>query len=194
MGGQASSSAELSDEQLVSRFRETTDMHSLQVLLDRYDRYIAAIALPFLKNDREEIRDLKQDLFIKLYEKLQKYEPETFKPWLGRLVRNHVYDKYVRKIRLEIMEELPEQVAHVIHELDLKLDVQQVLDCLETLRPDQRLYIELAFFGGMKNAEIAEQMDWPINKTRGLYDRALANLRKCLGDVSDEFSSYFQDL
>ncbi len=194
MGGQASSSVALSDEQLVSRFRETTDTRSLQVLLDRYDRYIAAIALPFLKNDREEIRDLKQDLFIKLYEKLQDHEPETFKSWLGRLVRNHVYDKYLRKKRPDILEELPEQVEHVIHELDLQLDVQQVMDSLETLRPDQRLYVEMAFFGGMKNAEIAEQMGWSPNKTRGLYDRALASLKKSLGDASDEFSSYFQDL
>lgn len=193
MGGQGTTSQELDDSELVSRFRETLDTRNLQILLDRYDRYVASIALPFLKNDREEVRDLKQDLFIKLYEKLQTHEPETFKSWLGRLVRNHVYDKYLRKKRPDILEELPEQVEHVINDLDLNLDIQQVVECVETLRPDQRLYVEMAFFGGMKNAEIAEQMGWSENKTRGLYDRALANLRNCLGDVFDEFSSYFQD-
>lgn len=193
MGGQVTTSGDLNDSELVSRFRATLDTRNLQILLDRYDRYVAAIALPFLRNDREEVRDLKQDLFIKLYEKLQDHEPETFKSWLGRLVRNHVYDKYLRKKRPDILEELPEQVEHVIHKLDLDIDIQQVMEAVESLRPDQRLYVEM-YLVGMKNAEIAEQMGWSANKTRGLYDRALINLRNALGDVFDEFSSYFQDL
>lgn len=193
MDGQGNSNGEPSDADLVAQYKETQDTRILQILLDRYDRYVVSIALPYLK-DRDEVQDLKQDLFIKLWEKLQTHEPDSFRFWLGRVVRNHVYDKYLRKKRPETMEELPEQVEHFVSKHDLDIDFKLILSCLENLRPDQRLYVELAFLGGMKNAEIVEETGWSPNKTRGLYDRALKNLRQNLGGSFDEFSSYFTDV
>ena len=183
---------EPSDEQLLIRFREKNDPQVIVELLDRYDRYVAFIAMPYMAQIRD-IRDLKQDLYEKLWFKLQKHEPNCFQTWYGRLVRNHIYDKYYRKKREDIIEELPERAESTIKELDLSIDFQIVLDRIEDLKPDQRLYIELAFFGGMKNADICEHMGWSATKTRGLYDRSKKNLKKSLGDVFDELSGYFQD-
>ena len=62
---------QMSDLDLVNLFQQTNDMNILVVLLDRYDRYIVAITIRLI-HLAEEIKDIKQDLFIKLAEKLKK--------------------------------------------------------------------------------------------------------------------------
>lgn len=180
----------LSDQELVGIFVDSRDGAALNILLNRYDRYIFGIAWPILKH-QEEVRDLKQDLYVKLDKKLASHAPNgSFRVWLGRVVRNHCYD-LLRKKMPETWEELPDREFEEVGGTDLLLDFSMIKDCLENLNPQQRLYVELAFFKGMKNAEITKMMDWPKNRARALYDNSLKKLRKCLGGLYDEYKGYF---
>ena len=77
-----------SDQDLLEEFSVSYDGEILNVLLNRYDRYIVGIAWPILKH-QEEVKDLKQDLYIKLNNKLRTHKPSgTFRVWLGRVERN----------------------------------------------------------------------------------------------------------
>lgn len=180
----------LSDHELVEEFIALRDGAALNILLNRYDRYIIGIAWPILKH-KEEVRDLKQDLYVKLDKKLASHAPKgSFRVWLGRVVRNHCYD-LLRKKMPESWEELPEREFEESEQADLELDFSLIRDCVEELNPQQRLYVELAFFKGMKNSEITELMKWPKNRARALYDNSLKKLRKCLGGLYDEYKGYF---
>ncbi|MEO0898868.1 MAG: sigma-70 family RNA polymerase sigma factor [Bacteroidota bacterium] len=181
---------ELSDLDLVKRFVQTNDGEIINLLLNRYDRYIFGIAWPILKH-QEEVRDLKHDLYVKLDKKLVSHTPTgSFRVWLGRMVRNHCYD-LLRKKMPESWEELPDREFDQTSQQDLELDFGLIKECIEQLNPQQRVYIELAFFKKMKNAEITELMGWPKNRARSLYDNSLKKLRKCMGPVYDEYSGYF---
>ncbi len=180
----------LSDLELVRKFVASQNGEIINVLLNRYDRYIIGIAWPILKH-QEEVRDLKQDLYLKLNKKLLSHAPQgSFRVWLGRVVRNHCYD-VLRKKMPETWEELPDREFEEEEERDLQLDFERIRSCVEKLNPQQRLYIELAFFKNMKNAEITEMMNWPKNRARSLYDNSLKKLRKCMGKLYDEYSGYF---
>ncbi|MCI4666638.1 MAG: sigma-70 family RNA polymerase sigma factor [Bacteroidia bacterium] len=180
----------LSDHELVEIFISNQDGAALNILLNRYDRYIFGIAWPILKH-QEEVRDLKQDLYLKLNKKLNTHAPTgTFRVWLGRVVRNHCYD-LLRKKMPEAWEELPEREFDDIDDADMKMDFGTIRECVEQLNPQQRLYVEMAFFKGMKNAEITKTMNWPKNRARALYDNSLKKLRKCMGHLFDEYKGYF---
>ena len=58
--------------------------------------------------DDEEARDLAQDVFVRVYRNLDKYEPGTFKGWLYRVTKNLFLDRVRRKKRYR-MEPLPDE-------------------------------------------------------------------------------------
>lgn len=190
--------AHKSDPELIAYYRKTKDLRILEYLLNKYDRYLASIAISMVKN-MEEVKDIKQEMFFKLKKELDKDQEKAkrpdnyFKKWLGRVTKNYIYDKYIRPNHPIATESLPEVVENTMAQLDLDMDFQHVRDCIEDLSPDQRAYIELRFFGNMQNREISKEMNWAPGKTRSLRDRALPKLRKALGDKGKELLNYFKD-
>ena len=185
----------MTDLELIKMFQQTKNMNILVSLLDRYERYVVGIAIRLI-NEAEEIKDIKQELFLKLVEKLgnQQFKSESHvKHWLGRTTKNYIYDKYIRPNHPIATEELPEKFGEFFPQINLELDFEHVKTCIESLRPDQRIYVELKFFGNMENQEISTHMNWPYNKTRGAGDRALRNLKKLLNQTGADFSQYFKD-
>ncbi|MEM8891644.1 MAG: sigma-70 family RNA polymerase sigma factor [Bacteroidota bacterium] len=190
--------AHQSDPELIAYYRKSKDLRILEYLLNKYDRYLASIAISMVKN-MEEVKDIKQEMFFKLKKELDKDQEKNkrpdnyFKKWLGRVTKNYIYDKYIRPNHPIATESLPEVVENTMAQLDLDMDFQHVRDCIEDLSPDQRTYIELRFFGNMQNREISKEMNWAPGKTRSLRDRALPKLRKALGDKGKELLNYFKD-
>lgn len=190
--------AHTSDPELIAYYRKSKDLRILEYLLNKYDRYLASIAITMVKN-MEEVKDIKQEMFFKLKKELDKDQEKNkrpdnyFKKWLGRVTKNYIYDKYIRPNHPIATESLPEVVENTMAQLDLDMDFQHVRDCIEDLSPDQRTYIELRFFGNMQNREISKEMNWAPGKTRSLRDRALPKLRKALGDKGKELLNYFKD-
>lgn len=190
--------ANTSDVELITSYRSSSDLRILEYLLNKYDRYIASIAIPMIKN-MEEVKDIKQEMFFKLKKELDKVQEEHkrpdkyFKKWLGRVTKNFIYDKYIRPNHPIATETMPEIVEDTFTQLDLDMDFKHVQDCIEDLSPDQRIYIELRFFRNMQNREISKEMNWAPGKTRSLRDRALPKLRKSLGNRGKELMKYFQN-
>ena len=182
--------SQYSDEELCELYRSNQDQGILVELLDRYDRYLISLSLPFL-SFLDTVGDFKMDLFLLLQEKLQTSEPENFKHWLGTVARRKMYDQ-MRKKKPKILEELPERKMEIAEAWNLKLDFSLVLEAIENLKPDQRLYIELAFFLGYKQREIREELGWPEDKPRKVRQNAIRNLRKALGGNSSGFTDYLK--
>ncbi|MEL6847211.1 MAG: sigma-70 family RNA polymerase sigma factor [Bacteroidota bacterium] len=178
----------LTDEQLCHLYRTSNEQEIIGELLDRYDRYLISLTLPFL-HIIDSVGDFKMDLFILLHRLLKTSKPKVFKYWLGTVAQRKVYD-YIKKRRPEIMEVLPEEQASLSEKWDFDIDFEAVLAAVESLKPDQRLYIEMAFFLGYKRREIRDRLGWSGDMPRKVRQNAIRNLRKKLEGLDSDIIQY----
>ena len=76
------------------------DQNAFAQLVNRYKNLVYSVVLRMV-NNTEEANDLAQEIFIKLYKNLDKYQPEyKFSTWLIRISTNHIID-YRRKRKQE---------------------------------------------------------------------------------------------
>lgn len=144
-----------------------------------------------LTGDPEEARDLAQDVFVRVYRNLDKYEPGTFEGWLYRVTKNLFLDR-VRRRRRYRMEPLPEEdwrqpeeggpgpVEHAEAEA-LRGRIQRAL---AELPPTFRTAVVLCDIQGLSYEEIAEATGWPLGTVRSRIHRGRKALRRQL-DVVD---------
>jgi len=133
----------------------------------------------------EVIEDLTEDVFVKVYEKLDRYVERglPFTAWLYRIAHNHLVD-YLRTLprmnasSLDEVAEVPERAANAA--FSRVLDRQSLEPALARLTPEQRQAIELRFMEGMSVAETATSMGRSDEAVKKLQARALANLRRHL--------------
>lgn len=78
------------DEELLSRFRATSDNEWLGILLQRYTVLLLGVAIKYLK-DKEQATDAVQQVFLKAITSIPKDEIQNFKGWLYILMRNHCF-------------------------------------------------------------------------------------------------------
>jgi len=133
----------------------------------------------------ETIDDLTAEVFMKLYEKLDRYVERglPFTAWLYRLAHNCLID-YVRKLPRQNTTSLDEVVD--VQERAPGVEYGQVLNrqvlapALERLTQEQRQTIELRFLQGMSVAETAATMQRSEEAVKKLQARALMSLRRVL--------------
>jgi RNA polymerase sigma-70 factor, ECF subfamily len=156
-----------------------------------YDRY-ATLAFTFalrLLGSQSDAEDLIQEVFLQIWRQAGTYRPERGSPeaWLITITRSRAIDK-LRSIRRRNMTLLtpdePSRVEHVAQVQPLtqaseaKLTVQGVL---AQLPEAQRLVLELAYFDGLTQAEIATRLGEPLGTVKTRMRVGLERLRGFLG-------------
>ncbi len=140
-----------------------------------------------LTGDADEAADLSQDVFVRVYRNLHRYQPGTFDGWLYRITRNLFLDSVRRRRRLRT-EPLPEQEwrvpasdepgpADVVERRTLEARLEQGL---ARLPRDFRLAVVMCDVQGMTYDEIAEATGWPIGTVRSRIHRGRKQLREHL--------------
>lgn len=128
----------VSDARLVEEVRRG-DHHAFEVLVHRYEGRLMSVLLRFVQ-DRELTRDLAQETFLRVYERLDQFDPSRrFGPWLFRIGVNLTLD-YLRKRKRRIwpslfsdsrVEKGPDPaVADPRQALDLEQEVRKVLEAI----------------------------------------------------------------
>jgi RNA polymerase sigma-70 factor (ECF subfamily) len=142
-----------------------------------------------LDGSDEIVEDLAEDVFVKVYEKLDRYVERglPFTAWLYRIAHNHLVD-YLRSLPRSQAHSLDEvaEVAEPQTTADYSriLDRQSLAPALARLTPEQRQAIELRFMQGMSVAETAATMGRSEEAVKKLQARALANLRRTLSPAA----------
>jgi RNA polymerase sigma-70 factor, ECF subfamily len=133
----------------------------------------------------EVVEDLAEDVFVKVYEKLDRYVERglPFTAWLYRIAHNHLVDYLRSRPRytahsLDDVAEVAERHAPAAY--SRVLDQQSLEPALARLTPEQRQAVELRFLQGLSVAETASSMARSEEAVKKLQARALANLRRHL--------------
>jgi RNA polymerase sigma-70 factor (ECF subfamily) len=161
-------------------------------LYTRYANILYASALKFVKEDADA-QDVVQDVFIQIWDKAKLYDPAKGKPltWALTLTRNRAIDR-IRAIqrRTRLRDEFEQEtfvdesagVREALSEVDASEKGQILRKAVSQLSPQQKKVIELAYFGGLTQTEIAEKLAEPLGTVKARARRGLLKLKELLGD------------
>jgi RNA polymerase sigma factor (sigma-70 family) len=166
---------ELTDAQLVARCR-SGDHEAWNELVERFSRYVYAIAIQAFKLPEHDAEDVFQEVFTRAYEHLDKLRSdEAIRPWLAQLTRRLCIDR----LRAGLHEQ-PEDVAEpadvedTIGRLDEAMAVHEALAIL----PDNCQEILDRFFAKDESYRtIGEALDLPSGTIASRISRCLVKLR-----------------
>jgi RNA polymerase sigma-70 factor, ECF subfamily len=164
------------------------DTRAIEYLYDRYARLAFGLAYKIL-NDRMAAEDVVQDAFIALWRHSSAFDPNRgqVRNWLLRIVRNRAIDRLRgTAIRREIGNIDDANLAvedtawdHVAADADRT----KVRDLLQDLPSGQRRAIELSYFGGLSQPEVAVTMRLPLGTVKSRQRLGLEKMRRALQSV-----------
>jgi RNA polymerase sigma-70 factor (ECF subfamily) len=175
------------DGELLVRLQRR-DPQALAELYDRYGPLVFRLILRMVR-DNGIAEDLVQETFLRVWNRIGGFDSDrgAVGPWLLAVARNRAID-YLRsrgrrtESTVELNEtEHPELFAGLSGDV-LNFDlVRQVRRALDQLDAQQRQAIELAYFEGMSQTEIAERMGQPLGTIKTWTRRAIQQMRAALG-------------
>jgi RNA polymerase sigma-70 factor (ECF subfamily) len=182
--------AHLSDEAVVALIARSDDV-ALAELYDRYGRPAYGLALRVLR-DEALAEDAVQEAFLAIWRGAEKYLPERAKAttWIMTLVHRRAVD-LVRREERRRTEPLPEVEPDTggpsaADSAWLRLERERVQAALNQLPDQQREAIELAYYGGYTQSELAERLGEPLGTIKSRMFAGLARLRELLAAVDGD--------
>jgi RNA polymerase sigma-70 factor (ECF subfamily) len=125
-----------------------------------------------------------QDTFLKFWSRSREYLPERgpFLPWLLTIARRIAIDRLRLESRRPALSDSfdPDETWQNLPDLDSATDESRwrsMYFAVQELHPDQRAVIELAYYQGMSQSEIAEVLGWPLGTVKTRLRSAMENLR-----------------
>ncbi len=165
---------------------------AFEQLYTRYSNILYATAMKFLKEDADA-QDVVQDVFIQIWDKAKLYDPAKGKPltWALTMTRNRSIDRIraiQRRTRLrddfekETVADESAGIREALSGVDASEKTQILRDAVARLSPEQRKVIDLAFFGGLTQSEIADRLGEPLGTVKARARRGLMKLKELLGE------------
>ena len=163
------------------------ELDALEELYDRYKTMAYSIAYR-ITNDATLAEDVVQEAFLGAWRNAARYIEGrgSVKTWLLSIVHHRAIDAVRRRRPTTVLPDadLPPPAAltlpDVWAEVAAELDAETVLGALATLSDVQREAIELAYFGGLTQQEIADRTDTPLGTVKSRMRLGLLAMRRHL--------------
>ena len=181
----AASLGQAGDAAVVGRLA-AGDADALALLYDRYAKLLYSLALRILE-DSAEAEEIVQDVFSQAWAQASRYDAARAPvvAWLLMMARSRAIDR--RRARQsapvsgtaalpDVQDSAPAPEAQVLAEAE----VNRLRRALGELPLPQRLAIELAYYGGMTQSEIAARLEQPIGTVKTRIRLGLRRLREAL--------------
>lgn len=174
---------ELSDSDLAAGLA-AGKQEALAELYDRYGGLAYAVALRIV-GDPGRAEDVVQDAFLRLWNSAGQFDAGrgSLRTWLITTVRNRsidtlrgrgAHERQERELNPELKAAGP--TSDPWQEVSLSLERTAIRSAMDSLPPDQRQAVELAYFGGYSHREIAELTGVPLSTVKGRMRLALEKL------------------
>jgi RNA polymerase sigma-70 factor (ECF subfamily) len=188
-----SSESQAEDAGLLRRI-STGDSGGLGSLYDRHGRAVYSLALRIL-GDESDAEEVTQDVFAQAWRRAAQYDASrgTVAAWLLVMARTRAIDRLrSRRVRPEgrvrddeglTLQQLPSTDPDAASAMVAAERGQRVRRALESLPLLQRVALELAYFEGLSQREIAERLEQPIGTVKTRMRLGLLKLRDVLVEV-----------
>lgn len=165
---------------------------AMESLYQRYSRSLYSLVYRMVAN-QQVAEDLLQDVFLAVWRRATSYSPQisTVRNWLFSITRHRTID-HLRRVRCQstLQEVVLEEIALASHasitypdawdEAWRSVKSSHVQAALMQIPVEQRLVIELAFFQGWTQTEIAQGMHIPLGTVKGRMRLGLTHLKQIL--------------
>lgn len=162
------------------------DQEEWEMVINQYSKNIYNIALNFSKNS-EEAADITQEIFIKVYQNINKYKTgHNFTAWLFRVAKNYCIDywrknkKYQHRLELDenfhgSEQETPEDTSI------LKSEKKKLRELIQSLPADIRILIVMRDIQGISYDRIAGNLNLPLGTVKSRINRGRLKLARQFG-------------
>jgi RNA polymerase sigma-70 factor, ECF subfamily len=183
--------AHLSDEALVL-LAARSEESALAELYDRYARTAYGLALRVV-GDSALAEDAVQETFLAAWRSASTFVPERGKAstWILTLAHRRAVDVVRReqRRRTDSLERASEPATEgAAEDAWLRLQRERVQSALRQLPDTQREALELAYYGGFSQSELAERLGQPLGTIKSRMFAGLSRMRELLGDPGTEMS------
>lgn len=181
-----------SDPELVARVKQGDDA-ALGTLYDRHSALVYKLTRTIVGGDADA-EEVTTDVFLQLWERADRFDASrgSLRAWLATIARSRALDHVRSRDRRRGAHErsanqdaagLAVEMA-TVEATDHRAHVAQVRDVLEkalsNLNPDQRRAIELAYFSGLSQSEIASRLGEPLGTIKTRIRDGMAKLQDLL--------------
>jgi len=155
-------------------------------LVQVYDRYYASLSGIIFKyvNDVELTEELIQETFVKIWLHIDSYDHSKGRlfTWMVNIARNLSIDKlrsadYKTSQKTEVLDNSVHN-NNLNHSEQLRIDHIDMAEIVQRLRPEQKNLIDLIYFKGYTQAEVADKLKIPLGTVKTRVRAAIVELRK----------------
>ena len=176
----------LTDEELVHRYRNSHETTYIGELYQRYTHLVFGVCMKYLHNDAEA-EDATMQIFEKLIQDLKKHHITSFKPWLHMVVKNHCMMHFRKETNLgkkkatlkfelgSVVENEP--VNHLQEAEDKEFVLHYLKEGIGELKEEQRECIELFYLKECSYAEVASMTGYSLKEVKSHIQNGKRNLR-----------------
>jgi RNA polymerase sigma factor (sigma-70 family) len=132
----------------------------------------------------DEAEDVMQRVFFEVWRSRDRFDPErSLEAWVFAIARRRAIDHLRRPHHVTVPIELVRDLADVDGRdvADSLVWAKEVRRCLDRLAAEQRQVLELAYFGGRTQVEIAEQLGLPLGTVKARMFRGLRRMGHAMG-------------
>ena len=182
-------------ENLLVRCRQGDGL-AWEVLVRHFQARVYGIARYYL-SDREDARDVAQESFVRIYSKLERFDPgSNFTAWVLRISRNCAIDRLRQmRARPQIDASQGDEYIAGVPAPRLGLDTaageqhQLVYRALELMSAANREMILLKEIHGLKQQEIAEMLSLPLGTVKARTNRARHELARRILELDPTYGT-----
>ena len=182
---------EPTDEQLISAICKGEES-AIEVLYERYHRYAYSLAYRILR-DPVASEDIVQDAFLSIWRKASSYQAQngSVQSWIQAIVRHRAIDKIRASAHREYQwtplqadneQDPPGEQPDVWEQAWQSEQHRIICEVMVQIPSEQRMVIELAYFGGLTHAEISEQCHIPLGTVKGRMRLGLQKMKSLLAE------------
>lgn len=175
---------QIEQEDLIAGLKDR-DAQSMSYLVNNYSAAIFGVISRIVSND-SVAQEVLQDAFMKFWEKIDQYDPSKGRlfTWMMNISRNLAIDK-LRSREIKKNEKTDDISNYVIElgersSLSQNIDVIGIRETLANLREEEKFVLEMTYFKGYTQSEIADEFEIPLGTVKTRLRMAIKHLREFL--------------
>ena len=171
------------DEEDLVLMLQSKDQRGFSILYDNYSSALYGVILKIVRTE-EIAADVMQDSFVKIWKNIEGYNRTkgTLFTWMLNVARNTAIDK-IRSQDFQNSQrnqDLDSTIEIIDNQANSQFDIDAIglKKVVENLRPEHRQMIDLLYFQGYTQAEVAEEFGIPLGTVKTRVKAAIVHLRQ----------------